>query len=53
MSTSTKTSPIKNDAPRSPPKEILFSKITEVVPLTTILPENSKKKSSSKKEKLQ
>ncbi|MCH81159.1 envelope-like protein [Trifolium medium] len=53
MSNTTKSSPIKNDDVPSPPKEILFSKITEVVPLTTVLPESSKKKSSSKKEKSQ
>uniref|UniRef100_A0A392NZF0 Uncharacterized protein n=1 Tax=Trifolium medium TaxID=97028 RepID=A0A392NZF0_9FABA len=55
MSTSTKSSPIKSNVPKSPPQEVLFSKITEATPITTVLPEGStkKKKNSSKKEKSQ
>ncbi|MCI73617.1 hypothetical protein A2U01_0094881, partial [Trifolium medium] len=53
MSTSTKSSPIKSNIPKSPPQEVLFSKITEATPITNVFPEGSKKKkkSSSKKEK--
>ncbi|MCI58723.1 hypothetical protein A2U01_0079978, partial [Trifolium medium] len=51
MSTSNKTSPIKSDSPKSPPEDVLYSKITEAVPITTVLPEK-KKKSSSKKKRL-
>ncbi|MCI78706.1 hypothetical protein A2U01_0099977, partial [Trifolium medium] len=54
MSTPNTISPIKSDFPKSPPEDVLYSKITEVVPITTVLPEVSKKKkkSSSKKKKL-
>ncbi|MCH95826.1 hypothetical protein A2U01_0016808, partial [Trifolium medium] len=57
MPTSNKTSPIKSDSPKSPPEDVLYSKITEAVPITTVLPEGSKKKkkfkSTVKKEKRQ
>ncbi|MCI29306.1 hypothetical protein A2U01_0050515, partial [Trifolium medium] len=56
MSNSTKSSPIKSDVPKSPPQEILFSKITEATPITTVLPQSPKKKktkSTVKKEKCQ
>ncbi|MCI95450.1 hypothetical protein A2U01_0116748, partial [Trifolium medium] len=54
MSTSNKTSPIKSDYPKSPPEVVLYSKITNVVPITTVMPEGLKKKrkSSSKKKRL-
>ncbi|MCI33623.1 hypothetical protein A2U01_0054840, partial [Trifolium medium] len=55
--TPTKSSQIRSDAPKSPPQEVLFSKITEATPITIVPPESSKKKkkkkSSSKKEKSQ
>ncbi|MCI79774.1 hypothetical protein A2U01_0101045, partial [Trifolium medium] len=54
MSTPQKASRAKGSVERSPPKEVLYTKITEAVPITTVLPERSKKKKrkSSKKEKL-
>ncbi|MCI85776.1 hypothetical protein A2U01_0107055, partial [Trifolium medium] len=54
MSTSNKISTIKGNSPKSPPEAVLYSKITEVVPITTVLPKGSKKKkkSSSKKRRL-
>ncbi|MCH98840.1 hypothetical protein A2U01_0019849, partial [Trifolium medium] len=55
MSTPTKSSPIKNNIPKSPQQEVLFSKITEATPITIVPPEGSKKKkrSSTKKDKSQ
>ncbi|MCI83755.1 hypothetical protein A2U01_0105031, partial [Trifolium medium] len=46
-----KVSPIKGDSPKSPPEAVLYFKIKEAVPITTVFPEGSKKKkkSSSKK----
>ncbi|MCI48831.1 hypothetical protein A2U01_0070074, partial [Trifolium medium] len=54
MSTPNTISPIKSDSPKSPPEAVLYSKITKAVPITTVLPEGSKKKkkSSSKKRSL-
>ncbi|MCI12098.1 hypothetical protein A2U01_0033201, partial [Trifolium medium] len=51
MSTPTKSSPIKSNVPKSPPQEVLFSKITEATPITIVLPEDSKCKSKSSKRK--
>ncbi|MCI80917.1 hypothetical protein A2U01_0102189, partial [Trifolium medium] len=39
MSTPTKSSSIKSNAQKSPPQEVLFTKITEATPITIVPPE--------------
>ncbi|MCI47669.1 hypothetical protein A2U01_0068911, partial [Trifolium medium] len=56
MFTTTKSSPIESNVPKSPPQEVLFSKIMEATPITTVLTQSPKKKrtkSKVKKEKHQ